>query len=99
MSQPTPYTRQYNFSDYQSLHPSDPLPAASVDAEFNAVKTTLDGTLTNLAKIQRDDGQLVNGVVTPDSLSTATLNAVGGWTVRGLLRPRRDSGVSRLSNR
>lgn len=69
MSQPTPYNRQFNFRNQQAQTPTDPLPAAEVDKELNAVKVTLDQTLVNLAKVQRDDGALKNRIVTQDSLS------------------------------
>jgi hypothetical protein len=84
MAQPTPYTRQYNFTDYQTLHPADPLPGTSADAEFNGIKVTLDGTLNNLAQIQRDDGRLRNGSVTSDSFSASALALIGSdWRPRG----------------
>ena len=63
MSQPTAYTRQYDFTGFSANYPSDQQPGVQIDAEFNAVKTTLDATLTNLALIQRDDGELANGSV------------------------------------
>lgn len=68
MAQPTPYERQYNFSNYQSVNPSDPLPGAQVDNELNAAKASLDETQANLALIQRDDGQLKNNSVGFDQL-------------------------------
>ena len=80
MAQPTPYNRQFNFADQQAQTPSAPLPATQVDTEFNSVKLTLDQTLTNLAKIQRDDGALKNGIVTQDSLSSSLSI---GFTMRG----------------
>jgi len=67
-STPTPYTRQFNFTSFESSNPSKPKPGASLDAEFNAVRTSLDTTQSRLAEIQRDDGALANGVVTNDSL-------------------------------
>jgi hypothetical protein len=73
MAQPTPYNRQYNFTDFQAVDPDEPLPANQVDAEFNAVETTLDGVLRNLAAIQRDDGGLANQSVHPEAISNATL--------------------------
>lgn len=85
MAQPTPYERQYNFTDHQTVNPSRPLPAAQVDAELNAIEQTLGQTLANLAQIQRDDGQLANQSVTPESLSAGTLALIqqGEYTVRG----------------
>lgn len=68
MAAPTPYDRQYNFSNYQAAQPSDPLPGNKVDQELNAVKNSLDETQTNLALIQRDDGQLKNNSVGLDQL-------------------------------
>lgn len=76
MAQPTPYTRQANFSDLQNVSPANPLPAASVDAEFNAVKLTTDQVRVNLAKIQRDDGALANQSVGAEQLRTSIIAGV-----------------------
>lgn len=81
MSQPQPYNRQYSFANYQTQSPSSPLPGQKVDLELNSVKLTLDQTLTNLAKLQRDDGALRNGIVTQDSLSPSLSI---GFTYRGV---------------
>lgn len=83
MAQPTPYERQSDLTAYAQNHPSAPYNAALVDAEFDAVMESLNETITNLGIIQRDDGQLQNGIVTPDSLNNATLNLIGEWTPRG----------------
>lgn len=80
MAQPQPYNRQFNFADQQAQTPSAPLPGTQVDAELNSVKLTLDQTLTNLAKLQRDDGALRNGIVTKESLSPSLSI---GFTLRG----------------
>lgn len=80
MAQPQPYNRQFNFADQQALTPTAPLPGVQVDAELNAVKLTFDQTLANLAKIQRDDGALKNGIVTQDSLADSLSI---GFTLRG----------------
>ena len=77
MAQPTPYTRQYNFTDYQTTSPSDPLPATQVDAELNAVKVTSDQTRVNLGLIQRDDGKLANQTVHKDSFDRDALALMG----------------------
>ena len=69
MAQPPTYNRVTSFTNYQSLNPTTPLPASSVDQEFNAVKTTLDALNTNIAQIQRDDGALANDSVGLDQLS------------------------------
>lgn len=84
MAQPQPYNRQFNFADQQAQTPSAPLPGTQVDAELNAVKLTSDQTLANLARIQRDDGALRNGIVTQDSLSPSLSI---GFTLRGEWAP------------
>lgn len=71
MAQPDEYSRQYNFTNYQTLSPSVPLPGNKVDAEYNAVKVTLDQIRSRLALIQRDDGALKNGSVGADQLAAA----------------------------
>ena len=58
MAQPTPYTRTTNFTDYSTSNPSDPQQGTSLDAEFNDIKTTTDQIRSNLALLQRDDGDL-----------------------------------------
>jgi hypothetical protein len=82
MAQPTPYTRQANFTDFQSVNPDEPLPASQVDAEFDAVKLNLDGLNQNLGAIQRDDGQLANQSVHPESVSNATLSMLNSDLVQ-----------------
>lgn len=97
MPQPTPYTRQANFTDYQASFPSSPLSAVSVDAEFNAAKVTLDGILAALALVQRDDGALKNSVVTLDSLTPEVMLALGAgviWLPRGAWAPITEYAVS-----
>lgn len=68
MAQPTPYDRQYSFRQWQAQYPSDPLPGDELDNELNAVKASLDETQSNLARIQRDDGELANASVGLDQL-------------------------------
>jgi hypothetical protein len=86
MGQPTPYSRQADFTDFEASNPSTPKSGVSLDAEFNAVLVTLVGILANLARIQRDDGRLANQSVTIDALSPAALVALGAgavWLPRG----------------
>lgn len=81
MAQPTPYDRQANFSDEEALNPTTKTPGASLDAEYNAVKISLDQTQANLALIQRDDGLLANGSVGADQLAPSLSI---GFTLRGV---------------
>lgn len=69
MAQPTAYTRQYSATNHSTNYPTTPQPGVSLDAEFNAIKTSITETLTNLALIQRDDGELANDSVGIDQLA------------------------------
>lgn len=85
MAQPTAFTRQYNFNDFQTSSPGAPLPAVQLDNELNATKTNLDGLNANIAKIQRDDGLLANQSVHKNSFDVDALALIGlsGYTVSG----------------
>lgn len=85
MSQPTSYTRGYSFTDFAAANPSRPLPGVKVDVELDAVERTLDQTLANLAKLQRDDGALANASVGVQQLAATTLALIGSdtFSVRG----------------
>lgn len=83
MPQPPAYTRFQNFTDWQAANPGDVFAGPDLDGEFNRLKATTDAVRTNMALLQRDDGALANGAVTPDSLSAATLTLVGDWNPRG----------------
>jgi len=76
MTQPNPYNRVYNFSNYQAVNPDDPLPANQIDAEFNALKVVLDQVRVSIAALQRDDFALKNATVGYDQLK-AELNGFG----------------------
>jgi hypothetical protein len=80
MPQPTAYERQASYTSLVTADPNLVVPGTSLDADFNAVKTTLDETLSNLALIQKDDGSLRNGIVTSDSLASSLSI---GFTFRG----------------
>jgi hypothetical protein len=76
VSQPYPFNRSFSFTNFQAQNPTGTLPGSQVDLELNNAKATLDGVLTNLKQIQRDDGALKNGSVTFDTLS-ASLQTAG----------------------
>ncbi len=82
MAQPTPYVPTTDFSDYQASNPSDPLNGTSIDTELGNIKITTDQIRTNLALIQRDDGELANLSVGNDQLKaevTVGVNAATVW--------------------
>lgn len=76
MSQPTPYSRLYNFTQWSSDYPTTPHAGNRLDAELNAVKLTTDQILRNMALIQRDDFQLANMTVGMQQLKPELLLAV-----------------------
>jgi hypothetical protein len=69
MAQPTAYVPTYDFSDWQTANPSDPLPGADLDTQLHLIKTFSQQVCANLAIIQRDDGALANNSVGIDQLS------------------------------
>lgn len=82
MAQPTPFDRQSSFTLLAQQNPAEPYTGADLDAEFNAVKVTLDEVLANLEMIQRDDGDLANQAVGPDQLAASIdigINSPSAW--------------------
>lgn len=81
---PERYARQANFTAFEAVNPTTPKPGVSLDAEFNALLTAVNTLISRLAEIQRDDGDLANQSVTPDSLHADTLTMIGArWLARG----------------
>lgn len=81
---PVTYVRVFDFEDWSTNHPTEPQPGVQLEAEFDAIKASLDSTQGRLAEIQRDDGALNNAIVTLDTLSPAVLAAFeGDWNIRG----------------
>lgn len=85
MSQPTVYVPGYDFSAFQGLNPTTPLPGDRVDTELGSVSESIGEICDNLALLQRDDGELANGTVGVEQLDAAVvaLIAATGGTVRG----------------
>ena len=69
MAQPLPYERDYDFQNFQSGHPSTPLPGDKVNAELDQVAATLDEVLARIALLQDDDTALKRGSVGRDQLA------------------------------
>lgn len=72
-SVPVHVALSFDFSDWQAIHPTQPLPGASVDAEFLNGYAATNNLMDRLAMIQRDDGSLYNGIVTLESMDPATV--------------------------
>ena len=87
---PTPYDRQANFVTLSQGNGNITVSQIStqLDAEFDAVNTSLDQTQSRLAEIQRDDGAIAYGVVSAAALAADALaliasnggNFKGSWT-------------------
>ena len=87
MPQPPQYTRITSFSadEANNLTGRSTVRTTNLNTEFDNAKLTLDQILTNLGLIQRDDGKLLDGIVTLASLSSAVtaLFVAGGGNPRG----------------
>jgi hypothetical protein len=91
MPQATEYERQTSFADHSSAFPTTPHSGVALDAEFDAVKVSLDDLRTNAALIQRDDGALANASVGNDQLKsevTLGFNDVTTWATATAYRAR-----------
>lgn len=79
MAQPTSYTKATDFAsdERDNVGGRSTVRTDRVDAEFAAIATTLRETLTNLARIQRDDGKLSDAIVELYHLSAACRAAIG----------------------
>jgi hypothetical protein len=88
MAQPSAYTKATDFSadERANVGGRSTVRTDRVDAELANIETTLSETLENLELIQRDDGQLQDGLVEYYNLSSACKAAVLAtkWTSRGL---------------
>lgn len=91
MSQPDPYNPFFNFEEESDdlVAGRTPIRPDALDAELAAIALSLSEIIFNLGIIQRDDTALRDGIVTPISLSEATLTLLGSsagsrWTPRGL---------------
>lgn len=87
MAQPPGYSPATDFSaeEANNLAGRSTVRTAPLDAEFAAIDVTLDALLANLAVIQRDDLELMDGKVKLHTLAAdvKTLLATTGCVVRG----------------
>jgi hypothetical protein len=77
MSQPTPYTPEYDFSAFSSGSPNSQPPGVPLDVEFDNLRITIAAILNNLALIQRDDTALRNTSVGVDQLTPSAVALIG----------------------
>jgi len=76
MADPSKYQPSYNFTDFQTGSPTQPLPAPQVDNELANIATSVNATVDALKDVRRSDGALKNAIVTPDSLSPAARSLI-----------------------
>ena len=89
MAQAIKYKRKKNFAEN---NPSQ-ADLASVNREFDAVGQSVNVTIDNLAKIQRDDGQLALGIVGIDQITSEAQEILRGREgPEGPEGPRGDRG-------
>jgi hypothetical protein len=81
MAYPPAYVRAYSFTDFETLNPGEPKPGDKLDTEYDAVSNALTATQTNLALIQRADGELANESVGVDQLQAGLFDAIGDAAV------------------
>ncbi len=85
MAQPRVYIPSTNFTDFSTSSPADPHSGSDLDTEFTEIKQNLDDLNSNIAKIQRDDGKLLNDAVHKEALDQDALALIGlkGYTTQG----------------
>lgn len=70
--QPQAYNRATDFTD----RTGDDTDNSAINLELDAAAISINEIRDNLGLIQRDDGQLANGIVTADALDDSAFNAV-----------------------
>lgn len=85
MSQPpSPYSRQYNFTNFQTTSPTTPLPGQKVDQELNAVLTALNDTISRLGEVQADDGKIRNSALNLTTIAEATASSISASAISSI---------------
>jgi hypothetical protein len=87
MSQPPAYSPSTDFSEDEADNTGgrSTVRTDRVDAELAAIAASISGIRTNLALIQRDDGDLIDALVELHNLSASCRAAlVTNWVARGL---------------
>ena len=87
MTQPTKFVITVDFSNDEAnaVGGRSTVRTASLDGLMDAIKSTTDQVIDNLALIQRDDGALLDGTVLIQTLSSEVLALLSStaWNVRG----------------
>lgn len=76
LADPTSYSPNYDFSNYQANNPTTPLPAPQVDIQFANISDSSLSLRNAIMDVRRSDGALRNGIVTEDSLSVDLIDLI-----------------------
>lgn len=68
MADPTKYTPDYDFSDYQEDNPTNPLPANELDVELANIAASIDSIVEAVKNVRRSDGAVKNDSIGYDQL-------------------------------
>ena len=79
-SAPTKYVRVGNFTGSAVQGGTWTTAAPTLDAELNSLKTVTDKLIDRLDELQRDDGGLELGVVTPDTLASTVTGTLASYS-------------------
>jgi len=80
LADPAPYEVSFSFAGFQATSPQEPLPGDDLDNELANIATALNTTIDALKDVRREDGALVNDIVTLDSLADEVVTKFQGAT-------------------
>jgi hypothetical protein len=83
LTYPTKPATAFDYVSFQAGSPTTPLPANQVAGDLANHKTSIDAIVEFSKLVQRSDGNLQNGIVRPESLSSGVLSMIGNTTFRG----------------
>ncbi|MFB9983041.1 hypothetical protein ACFSQQ_28600 [Mesorhizobium kowhaii] len=94
MSNPQKPVREYDYVAFQQEQQGiSSFPGTQISNDFDNLINSVDESIDALAQVRRNDGALVNGVVTPDALSDATRALITGEGATGPTGPIGPTGV------
>lgn len=80
MADPVRYSPSYDFSEFQAVQPTTPLPGVQIDVQFADISQSTTELRDAILDIRRSDGALVNGIVTEDSLADGLIDTLTAQT-------------------
>jgi hypothetical protein len=80
MAAPVIWRPSTDFSDFEETQPNTPKSGVQLDAQFDDISAAIINHRDVIKDIRRDDGALVNGIVTEDSLAPGLLDTLSSET-------------------